>query len=212
MGVVVEQVKEDLLKRLVAQRDEATVLLAGSNRELPARFEAVDETAVTFLMYVAPSQRTETGQVACVQYHREGHPSVFMTSVLTTVEESDGTFLSLRRPDRLAQVEARRAFRVPFEAGDLPVQLVGPEGRCSGEVRDLSPLGVGITATEGDLPEVDDSVRVRILVRGERRVLSGTVVRVAGTTVGIAFTADVPARIADVVTEAEARWRERHRG
>ncbi|MEO0601648.1 MAG: PilZ domain-containing protein [Myxococcota bacterium] len=212
MDAVVQKTPESLLRQLVGERASASVLFTGAKHQLSARFEAVDATAVTLLLFEIPSARPTTGTVACVQYRYEGRNQVFMSSVLTMVDDADGSFLLLQRPDHLAQLDARRAFRVPLQPGDLPAEIVGPEGRCVGEVRDLSPIGVGIGVLEGALPEVGDSIRIRVTVDGRRRVLSGAVIQVHGPIVGIEFTADVPTRIGDLVRAAEARWRGRDSG
>ncbi|MEM6930115.1 MAG: PilZ domain-containing protein [Myxococcota bacterium] len=206
---VVHETPESLLRQLVAEHASASILLTGASHQLSARFEAVDAAGITLRLLELPPGRPATGTVACVQYAHDGRNQVFMSSVLTLVDDEDGCFLSLRRPDRMTQLDARRAFRVPLQPGDLPVEIVGPEGHCVGEVRDLSPIGVGIGVVQGDLPEVGDSIRVRVTVDGQRRVLSGSIIQVHGLIVGIAFTADVPTRIGDLVRAAEARWRSR---
>jgi len=212
--VTVKDAPSEAFLRVVARREAGTVLLPRSRRALPMRFEGLDPDKLLLLLFVEPRPAPGPGSVACVQYVQDGHEKVFLTRVREVLRDDDGCFLVLEVPEQVASMESRRAFRVPVAPGDLPVEVVGPDGAASGVVKDLSALGVGITLDPGtdDAAEVGDAVRVRLGEPGQRRVLSGTVIQRSAGHLGIAFTADVPSRIGDLVAEAEARWRSRQRG
>lgn len=197
---------------LVRLRTPATLLLPEASRVLQARFDAAAAGTVSLLLYEPGAAPPTVGSVGCVQVEHDGTPHVFLARVLVVVRDDDWTFVTLQQPSALANVDARRAFRIPLTPGELPVMLCSPEGWVAGEIHDLSRFGVAVRiAASAEGPEVGDAVRLDIPNGEDRRVLAGRVVRRADALIGIAFTQDVPETIDDLVAEAEVRWLRRQR-
>lgn len=202
-----------VLTDVVLAQAQASVLLTGASQALPARFEAFDGETVTLSLYGVSLDGVAPGVVGLVQFDHATRRRSFMAPVQGTDDANGTVRLTLRRPSEVARAELRRAFRVPLQRGELPVEVVGPDGPCMGHVDDVSRLGMGIRLrVTGAPPAVGDAVRIRFEWSGERLVLAGCVIQTSGEHLGVAFTADVADLVGALVDQAEARWLQRRHG
>lgn len=132
----------DSLAACVRTQGQALVLLQSPPAALRAKLVVMSGQSVTLQLYDMPDVEPGTGQVCCVQYHRDGGSAVFLVPVVHFDRDRDGVYLTVQRPEQTLGLDARRAFRIPVEPGDVGVILHG-EGIpvVQGELGDVSRHG-----------------------------------------------------------------------
>lgn len=139
----------DTLASSVRTHGQALVLLQEPPAALRAKMVVMSGQSVTLQMYDIPDVEPGAGQVCCVQYHHEAGSSVFLVPVVHYDTDRDGAYLTVQRPAETLGLDARRAFRIPIETGQLRVVVHG-EGLpdIDGEVADVSRHGALVVSAE----------------------------------------------------------------
>jgi len=126
------------LERLVSDEAEAVVLLRPTATTCQARFVALDEATVTLAVYEPPG---EVGADAVAWIHVASARAAFFAAV----QRIEGSRLVVERPEALADLDQRRAFRVPVPPSAIAVSITFGPLSAEGWVEDISEIGAQIT-------------------------------------------------------------------
>ncbi|MEM6930114.1 MAG: PilZ domain-containing protein [Myxococcota bacterium] len=198
----------------MASRAQAIVMLQPTICTVQARFVEADAASVTLALYTAPLD-VPPGTVACVHVAAD-RGIAFLASVVESTVEDGIPHLRLARPGEVAQMDHRRAFRVPIVEGRLAARLSLRTTTAEGHIGDLSRFGARVVlgSTSASIA-VGQRLVLSIGAGASAVVVQARVVRRTPEGCGLAFTpgpdgAPLPALVA-LVEESERDWIRRQR-
>lgn len=202
-----------LLEQAVVAEAQATVLLASAKATLPARFASVSSETVTLLLYGEAPPVAE-GTVACVYHAFGAAQSAFLAPVVSLRSFDGGDYLTVQRPGEMAQLDQRRAFRVPVAQGRLAATLWFADEPYAAEVVDLSCFGTQLRFV--DAPQLLVAGQPGVVAFAEdETVVKGRIVRRVPRGCAVAFTPGPDgrpdSRLATLVSQLERDWLTAHR-
>lgn len=200
---------------LVADRASAIVILQPATCTLQGRFVGLDAETLTLELFGEPVD-VPPGSVACV-YAAERRDVAFLAPVRRYGVADGVPVLTVQRPEEIARMDRRRAFRVPVPEGALTARLSFGTASATGWLADLSMFGAQLVLQAAD-GTIGVGHRVVLVIDDEdgEVVVHGRVVRRTAGGCGLSFTPGpdgkpVP-RVAALVGRMEREWLRRQRG